>query len=224
MSMFKMMAFGFSALLLLRGALALEEQKVPLRTELPRPRLGSWPKPILADIPVEPQLLGRRPDFMIPAGCTNLALGKKVSASVKRPMHGELAEITDGLKSCEEENCVELDAGPQWIQIDLEAPREIFALLIWRQASSPRVYHAVVIQVSDDAKFRKDVQTLYNSDRENVHGLGAGTNLSFIENYQGQLIDAKGVKGRYVRLYSNGSTWNKFNHYSEVEVWGRAVK
>jgi hypothetical protein len=31
-------------------------------------------------------------------------------------------------------------------------------------------------------------------------GLGAGKDLNYIETYQGKLIDAKGVKGRYVRL------------------------
>jgi len=29
------------------------------------------------------------------------------------------------------------------------------------------------------------------------------------------------VKGRYVRLYSNGNTTNKMNHYIEVEVFGK---
>jgi hypothetical protein len=28
------------------------------------------------------------------------------------------------------------------------------------------------------------------------------------------------VKGRYVRLYSNGNTTNDLNHYVEVEVHG----
>jgi hypothetical protein len=38
------------------------------------------------------------------------------------------------------------------------------------------------------------------------------------------LIDAKGVKGRYVRLYSAGNTSNKMNHYIEVEVWGKPAQ
>ena len=43
----------------------------------------------------------------------------------------------------------------------------------------------------------------------------------FAETYQGKLIDAKGVKGRYIRFYSNGNTTNKLNDYIEVEVWGK---
>jgi hypothetical protein len=35
------------------------------------------------------------------------------------------------------------------------------------------------------------------------------------------LIDAKGVKGRYVRFYSNGNTANKLNDYIEAEIWGK---
>ena len=87
-----------------------------------------------------------------------------------------------------------------------------------------RVYHAVVVQVSDDAKFKKSVTTIFNSDYLNAQGFGAGTNLCFIQNYQGQLVDAKGAKGRYMRLYSYSNTYDDKNDYIEVEVWGRPVK
>ena len=213
------------AVVLLSGVRAADEPKVPLRTELPKPSLrGNGPRAIPAATPIEPELQGRRPDFMIPPGCTNLALGKKVFASVERPVQGQLSQITDGIKDSEDEALVELEAGPQWIQIDLGATQEIFAVLIWRRDGPKSVYYAVVVQISDDAKFRKNTQTIFNSDRENVHGLGAGTNLGCIESYQGQLIDAKAVKGRYVRLYSCGNTADKMNHYTEVEVWGRPAR
>ena len=39
---------------------------------------------------------------------------------------------------------------------------------------------------------------------------------------EGRLFDLKGVKARYVRLYSNGNTTNDLNHYVEVEVYGLA--
>ena len=139
-------------------------------------------------------------------------------------VQGQLSQITDGIKDSEDEALVVLEAGPQWIQIDLGATQEIFAVLIWRRDGPKSVYYAVVVQISDDAKFRKNTQTIFNSDRENVHGLGAGTNLGCIESYQGQLIDAKAVKGRYVRLYSCGNTADKMNHYTEVEVWGRPAR
>ena len=53
---------------------------------------------------------------------------------------------------------------------------------------------------------RSGVTTIFNNDFHNELGLGAGKDLNYIETYQGKLIDAKGVKGRYVRLYSNGNT------------------
>ena len=46
----------------------------------------------------------------------------------------------------------------------------------------------------------------------------------YIETYEGRLIDAKGVKGRYVRLYSNGNTSSDMNHYIEVEVYATPAK
>jgi len=37
---------------------------------------------------------------------------------------------------------------------------------------------------------------------------------------EGLLVDAKGVRGRYVRLYSNGNTVDELNRYTEVAVYG----
>ena len=51
--------------------------------------------------------------------------------------------------------------------------------------------------------------------------LGIGKDRGYIETYLGRLIDAKGVTGRYVRLYSHGNTANSMNHYVEVEVFAK---
>ena len=40
----------------------------------------------------------------------------------------------------------------------------------------------------------------------------------------GKLVDAKGSRARYVRLYSRGNSANQLNHYVEAEVFGRPVK
>ncbi len=64
-------------------------------------------------------------------------------------------------------------------------------------------------------------QMLQIADAANELGLGAGTDRPYIETYEGKLIDAKGVKGRYVRFYSKGNTTNKLNHYIEIEVFGK---
>jgi len=86
------------------------------------------------------------------------------------------------------------------------------------------VYFDVVVQVSDDPDFLTNVQTIFNNDNQNALGLGVGKDMNYLESNEGKLIDAKGVKGRYVRLYSKGNTSNDQNHYIEVEVYGKPVK
>ena len=48
-----------------------------------------------------------------------------------------------------------------------------------------------------------------------------GKNYEYVETNEGRLIDCRGVKARYVRLYSDGNTSNDMNHYIEVEVYGK---
>ena len=206
--------------MLFAAAGALAQDKVVLKTDLPKPLFVGTPVPI--KVPnLEPKFQGNRPDFLVPAGTTNLAKGKKVTASDNDPSIGTLDLITDGDKEGDEGSWVELGPGKQWIQIDLEKDADIFALIVWHFHSQERVYFDVVAQVSDDPKFEKDVTTIYNNDSANELGLGAGKDRPYIETYQGKLIDAKGVKGRYVRFYSKGNTTNKLNHYIEVEVFGK---
>jgi len=197
----------------LAATAAFAQDKVPLKTDLPKPLFVGTPVPI--NVPnLEPKLTGKRPDFMVPPGLVNLAKGKKVTASDTEPVVGTLDLVTDGDKEGDEGSWVELAPGKQWVQIDLEKVAEIYVVLVWHFHSQERVYRDVVVQVSDDPTFAKDVKTIYDNS-------SAGTDHPYIENYQGKLIDAKGIKGRYVRLYSNGNTTNKMNHYIEVEVWGK---
>ena len=208
------------AVLLLLANRASAQDKVPLKTELPKPLFVGTPVPVkLSNL--EPPREGKRPDFLVPAGTTNLALGKKVTSSDKEPVMGTIDLVTDGDKAGDEGSWVELAPGKQWVQIDLEKPANIYAILVWHYHSQARVYLDVVVQVSDDTEFTKDVTTVFNADAQNELGLGAGKDLAYIESYEGKLIDAKGVKGRYVRLYSKGNTTNKLNHYIEVEVFGK---
>jgi hypothetical protein len=55
------------------------------------------------------------------------------------------------------------------------------------------------VQVSDDPDFKESVRTLFNNDFDRSSNLGAGTDHEYVENYEGKLIDAKGVDGRYMR-------------------------
>ena len=205
---------------LLAAGAAGAQNKVPLQTHLPPPLFVGTPVPI--NVPnLEQPRRGTRPAFYVPAGTVNLAKGKKVTSSDNDPDVGTLDMIDDGDKAGDEGSWVELGPGKQWVQIDLAREANIYAILVWHFHSQARVYRDVVVQVSNDPNFRAGVSTVFNNDFRNELGLGAGKDLNYIETYEGKLIDAKGVKGRYVRLYSNGNTANKLNHYIEVEVWGK---
>ena len=47
--------------------------------------------------------------------------------------------------------------------------------------------------------------------------------MNYTETNEGKLIDAKGVRARYVRLYSNGNSANDLNHYIEAVVYGKPI-
>ena len=202
------------SLVLLSASVALAEDKVPLKTELPKPLFVGTPVPL--KVPnLEPAQKGKRPDFLVPAGTVNLDKGKKVTASDNEPVIGTLDLVTDGDKEGDEGSWVELGPGKQWLQIDLEKEADISAVLVWHFHSQARVYFDVVVQVSNDPTFTKDVTTIFDNTT------GTGKDLAYVETYEGKLIDAKGAKGRYVRLSSKGNTTNKLNHYIEVEVFGK---
>ena len=210
----------FFLAMLLATTAAFAQDKVVLNTKLPPPLFVGTPVPI--NVPnLEPPIRGKRPDFLVPAGTINLAKNKKVSSSDDSPDVGTLDMVNDGDKAGDEGSWVELGPGKQWVEIDLAKKANIYAVLVWHFHSQARVYRDVVVQVSDDPAFASGVTTIFNNDFHGDLGLGAGKDLNYIETYQGKLIDAKGVSGRYVRLYSNGNTANKLNHYIEVEVWGK---
>ena len=161
------------------------------------------------------------PELMVPQGTVNLALNKPVSASDEKPILGELRFVTDGEKEGSESTFVELPPGTQWVQIDLQQSCQIFAICLWHFFREAHSYNDVVVQVAEDAEFKQGVQTVYSNDQDNSLSLGIGKERPYIETNLGKTIDAKGIKGRYVRVYSRGNTANQLNHYVEVEVFGK---
>lgn len=201
---------------------ASAQDKVPLQLDLPKPLFVGTPRPIkMANLEV---FSHKREDFMVPAGTELLSAGKPVSSSDEFPIIGELDFVTDGDKTGMDGSFLEIGPGPQWVQIDLGASSPLAAIVVWHFHSQARVYHDFVVQVSDDKDFKSGVTTLYNTDDDNSAGLGAGKDLNYIESNMGRIVDAKGTKARYVRLYSNGNTSNELNHYCEVEVFGTPAK
>ena len=202
------------SVVLLAATAAFAEDKIPLKTALPKPLFVGTPVPTDKVKNLEPKQKAERSDFLVSAGTVNLAKGKKVTASDSEPVVGTLDLITDGDKEGDEGSWVELAPGKQWVQIDLEKSAEISAVIVWHFHSQERVYFDVVAQISDDPKFEKDVTTIFDSSE-------SGKDRPYIETYFGKLMDAKGAKGRYVRLTSKGNTTNKMNHYIEAEVFGK---
>jgi hypothetical protein len=82
----------------------------------------------------------------------------------------------------------------------------------------------VIVQVADAPEFKQQVRTLFNNDQDNSSGLGVGTDREYFETHQGRLINAGGVKARYIRFCSKGSTQSALNEYTELEVFGRPAK
>ena len=195
---------------------------VPLKVEMPKPLFAGTPRPIsLANL--EPANT-KRADIMVPAGTTLLSKGKTVTSSDSLPVIGELSFLTDGDKTGIDGAYVELGPGVQWVQVDLGATAKVAAVAVWHFHSQARVYHDIVIQVSNDKDFKSGVTTIFNTDDDNSAKLGKGSDKSYVETNNGRVVDAKGATGRYVRLYSNGNTSDELNHYCEVEVFGTPAK
>jgi hypothetical protein len=208
-------------------AFSTPRRPVPLRLQLPSPfflctnrliRLTAHMEPYEPDKP--------RPPLFVPAGTRNLALRKPVTCSEEMGVVvGDLFQVNDGEKSGLHSGYVELispGGGPTWVQIDLEEPRAIYAIVLWRSVW-PTVFHDVIVQVSDDAEFRRGVHTLFNNDYDHSTGLDVGTDREYVSDYRGRVIDAAGVVARYVRLYSRGCIDGSLDRYVEVEVHGRPV-
>ncbi len=199
---------------------ASQKGLAPLILDLPAPASKGIPKNLNFGPNVEPLSDKPRAPMMVPSGLTNLAPGSRLTSSDKSVPPDALARITDGNKEALDQGIVFLRKGTQWVQMDLGSPQQLFALVIWHAHNMPKVYHNVIVQAADDAEFHKTVRTLFNNDRSNRLGLGRGANREYVETYEGKLINARGIKARYLRFYSRGSTENALNEYTEIEVYG----
>jgi hypothetical protein len=196
-----------------------DSNKEELKLQLPKPMFIGTPRniktPNLEIVTGKP-----RGPFFVPKGTKLVSLRRAVTASDRQPVIGEAGFVTDGEKSGEDGYFVELGPGVQWVKIDLQGEYDLSAILVWHYHAQARVYRDVIVQVSDDKDFIKGVTTIFNNDHDNTSGLGIGKDKEYIETNEGRLVDPRGIKARYVRLYSNGNTSNDMNHYVEVEVYG----
>lgn len=169
----------------------------------------------------------RRPEFMVPPDVENVALNQPVTSSMAfEPIVGELSQITDGVKTSGEFDFVELDFGPQWVQVDLGDQKELFAVVLWHFYRNTIVYKDIIVQTADDKAFTANVRTLFNNDVENNTGLGAGSDDTFGARWWGEIVDARtpqgeGTPARYVRVYTDGGYGNEPTRWVEIAVYGR---
>lgn len=199
------------------SAAAAEDQEV-LNLTLPAPTLKGTPEDLPTGATIEPLSDKPRPPFMTAKGVKNVALNKPVTSSVK-PFQGELNQITDGQKEAFDYDAVEMKKGTQWVQVDLGQTYAIHAIVMWHDHRYIQVMRDVIVQVSADPEFKDHVTTVFNNDVDNSSGLGVGTDREYFETHEGKIVDAKGVKGRYVRAYTNGSSLSALNCWQELEVY-----
>lgn len=146
---------------------------------------------------------------------SNLVSGKAASAS---STFKNLSLATDGIAAAGSYADSGTNTGMQWLQLDLGSSVDIGKIMLWHYFGDSRKYHDVVVQLSNDPEFKTGVATVFNNDADNSSGLGAGTDSEYAETSAGKSITFSTINARYVRLYSNGSTVNRYNHYAEIDV------
>ncbi len=220
---FPVIVLGFAIGLCSNANGADAAKMVPLETKLPAAAFKGTPANIPTNTYTEPYSEAPPPALMIPADATNLAPAAKLTTSSTYNAD-KLNQLVDGDKEASEQSVVILKKGTQYVQMDLGSPAEIFAVVIWHAHATTKVYHDVIVQAADDADFKQNVRTIFNNDQDNSSSLGAGTDREYFETRYGKRIDAKGIKARYLRFYSKGSTESSLNEYTELEVYGRPAK
>ena len=220
---FAALAALVAALALVPSAGAADDAKKPLPIKFPEPTLRGTPEDLPSGPSIEPPPKTDPAPFLAPADAKNVASGKPVTSSVK-PFTGELSQVTDGKKEAFDSDAIEMRSGTQWIQVDLGASHTIYAVVLWHDHRYIQITRDVILQVSDDPEFKENVTTLYNNDLDDSSKKGAGTDKEYFETKYGKVIDGKGVKARYVRGYSKGTSLTALNCWQELEVYGAPAK
>ncbi len=205
------------------NASILAADSEPLKLKFPSHTPKGTPEDLPKGATVEPISDKPPKPLDVPKGVVNVASGKPVTSSVT-PFLGDLKQVTDGEKEPFDEQAVEMKKGVQWVQVDLGQSFEIHAIAMWHDHRYVQSFRDVVLQVSDDAEFKTGVTTLYNNDADNSAGLGVGTDREYFELEWGRTVAAKGVKARYVRGYTRGSSLSALNAWQEIEVYALPAK
>ena len=160
----------------------------------------------------------------------NLALGKEVSikktsddsdenVNSEKPKEMVTDGVIDNSSYCD--FGIDDERRSAYLQVDLGANNLISKINMWRYWKDGRTYDATVIAVSDNKNFTNPT-VVYNSDRDNVHGFGAGQDELYAETEDGKEFKfSSPVKARYIRVYTYGvKDGGTTNHVVELQALG----
>ena len=223
--MTKVLPISLALTVVALGAVQLQgaDATVPLKLKLPAHTTKGTPEDLPAGPNIEPPPKTAPAPIQVPDGVKNVAAGKAVTSSVN-PYTGELSQVTDGKREPLAEDVVEFKKGTHWVQVDLGEPYAIHAIAMWHDHRLLQAFHDVILQVSDDPEFKTGVTTLYNNDTDNSSKIAVGTDREYFELEYGRVVPVKGVKARYVRGYTKGSSFSAINCWQEIEVYALPAK
>ena len=209
--------------LLVATAGLFAEDKVAIKFELPAPHSSGTPKEVKSDnLEPDPGPGKYRAPIMVPVGFDKKLTTEETKVTTsEEAVTGENEYVVDGDKTPDATCMLQLPGGLQWVQLDLGAEKTVSAVCVWHDQGDDRVYKDVIVQLSNDEKFAKDVTTIFNNDHDNTAKLGKGADKEYRERNDGRPIDGKLTKARYVRWYSNCSSSEPVNNYIEIEVFGK---
>ena len=199
------------------------EDKVAIKFELPAPHSSGTPKEVKSDnLEPDPGPGKYRAPIMVPVGFDKKLTTEETKVTTsEEAVTGENEYEVDGDKTPDATCMLQLPGGLQWVQLDLGAEKTVSAVCVWHDQGDDRVYKDVIVQLSNDEKFAKDVTTIFNNDHDETAKLGKGADKEYRERNAGRPVDGKLTKARYVRCYSNGSSSEPVNNYIEIEVFGK---
>ena len=165
-----------------------------------------------------------------PQELRNVALGKSVTSGWGEDVPywaepNEISFVTDGETYSDpgigQNNTFMLDRRPnvnpepgeaefQYITIDLGQSYDISQIKYFGSVPGDEGYVNIsknmVFRVSNDPNFQDEsTKTVFNSDRENTWGFGAGTDTDEANTHEGRTITFEPVNARYVRYYQNAA-------------------
>ncbi|UKS25701.1 glycosyl hydrolase family 18 protein [Paenibacillus sp. HWE-109] len=149
------------------------------------------------------------------AASQNVAAGKTLTSNAtvtNKPL------ATDGITT-NSNSFAEAATGLKYIQIDFGASYNINKVNLWHYYADGRSYKDVIVRLSNSSTFGTGTTTVFNNDTNNSAALGTGTDAEYAETSAGKAITFAPVNARYLRIYSNGSSANAYNHYVEVQAW-----